>query len=235
MNYTLIPGQSHPASEEETMSMIRSVLTEDDAPQLQVQHSKAAPQSGAAQPVRTQQRAFVERTADPAPRRRATDLPELEAAQMSARTPGFLSRATGGLTGKAASLVARVRNFQPTTRHIALASTALLIVLRPHWFVIASVFMLLLTIGAFLVFGADRIWRNVLAWLDRVEARDAARAAQLRTRLDRFACRWDSVLDLCPDGMVDSLYMPDFQAMQQAEIDHQAVVADRLTRMVQES
>ena len=232
MKYTLIPGESCTATEEETMSMIRSVLTEDttppkpEKPRMVKAEAKPVAESAQAAP----QRAFVERTIQEAPRRRATDLPELEAADTAAPRTGRVVR----LLAAAKRLFAAIRGFQPTTRHLALASAALLFVVRPHWFVIGAVLALLLTIGTFMTLGADRIWHGVLAWLDRVEARDPARAADLRAKLDSFACRWDGILDVFPDGMVDSLYMPDFQAMKQAEADHDAVVSERLSRMVQE-
>ena len=54
MTYTLIPGQSHTASEEETLSMIRSVLTEDvDPPKVE------APAAGPAPRDTKVERAFV--------------------------------------------------------------------------------------------------------------------------------------------------------------------------------
>ncbi|MBY5933804.1 hypothetical protein KUV51_12410 [Tateyamaria omphalii] len=227
MNYTLIPGQSHAASEEETMSMIRSVLADDvDTPVKQPRPAPVVPAQ-----------AFVERTNEAAPRRRAEDLPELADAEDVPAAPRarLISRMSLPRLRSVSTLAARIRNFQPTTRHVALALSALLIVLRPHWFVIGAVLGLVIVAGAFLMLGSDRIWRGILAWLDRVETRDSARAAELRGKLDRFACLWDGVLDIFPDGMVDSLYMPDFQAMQQADIDHERVVNDRLDRMVQES
>jgi len=230
MNYTLIPGQSHVASEEETMSMIRSVLTEDGPETAEgVTHTETEAPEGEA-PVK----AFVERTAQPAPRRRANDLPDLGVAEMS--EPAAPSRKmTAGLFTPVMRAVARLRAFQPTTRHLALVSMALLVILRPHWFVLGLVLGLMLTVAFVMILGTDRIWRGVLTWLTRVEAHDPARAADLRARLDRFACRWDAVLDIFPDGMVDGLYMPDLQAMQHAEAAHAAVVADRLNRMVHDA
>lgn len=235
MKYTLMPGQPHEASEEETMSMIRSVLTEDHTPKKKRHQTKASKQADAPadQGKMRELRAFAVRTAQPAPRRRASDLPAL--AKAEPEPTQSRSSVRTALTHPVKALYGRIRGFQPTTRHIALACAALLFVLRPHWFVIGAVFSVILCVGAFLTLGADRIWRGVLRWLDRVEARNTARATRLRVRLDAFACRWDSVLDLFPDGMVDSLYMPDFQAMQQADAVHQAVVQDRLARMTQES
>ncbi|KIC45437.1 hypothetical protein [Tateyamaria sp. ANG-S1] len=228
MTYTLIPGQSHTASEEETMSMIRSVLTEG---------GDTAPEKVAEAPMQKQQvQAFVERTTEAAPRRRADDLPELAAVEEEARPRKKRSpRGLPRLLRPVSALIQRVRTFQPTTRHIGLALMALLFVVRPHWFVIGAVLALMLVVGTFLTLGADRVWHGILAWLDRIEARNPARAAELRGKLDTFAYRWDSVLDIFPDGMVDSLYMPDFQSMQQADIEHQQVVSDRLDRMAQES
>lgn len=235
MTYTLIPGQSDQTSEEETMSIIRSVLTEDvDTPEKPQKLAVVETKSAAKEERPAAPRPFVDRTPPPAPRRRASDLPEL--ADTPARiaetpkTPGLLARTVQPLF----SALGRVRGFQPTTRHLAIASAALLFVLRPHWFLIGALLVLVLVAGAFATLGSDRIWRALQVWLDRVEARDSDRAARLRTRLDRFACRWDSVLDLFPDGMVDALYMPDFQGMQQAEFAHQQVVADRLNRMARE-
>lgn len=236
MKYTLIPGESCTTTEEEMMSTIRSVLTNDTTPstpkKLHVIQTRTAPATEDVQPV--QQRAFVERTSEGTPRRRASDLPELEAADQVAPRVSFVTRLASRLVAFGGRPLAALRGFQPTTRHLALASAALLFVVRPHWFVIGALLALLLVIGTFMTLGADRIWHGILAWLDRVEARDPARAAALRCKLDRFACRWDGVLDIFPDGMVDSLYMPDFQAMKQAEANHDAVVSDRLNRMVQE-
>lgn len=227
MKYTLIPGQPHTASEEETMSMIRSVLTDEaDSPKRQPRTTNVT-DIEAGGPQDAAPRAFTERTPPPAPRRRATDLPELEKDTYEQKRTGVLHRLMG--------TISRVRRFEPTTRHLALASAALLFVVRPNWFVIAAVIILVAVVATFVSLGADRIWTSVLNWLDRIEMKNPGRAEDLRAKLDTFAYRWDSVLDVFPDGMVDSLYMPDFQSLQQAEAEHQQVVAERLSRMAQES
>ncbi|MEL7133467.1 MAG: hypothetical protein AAGK77_13765, partial [Pseudomonadota bacterium] len=214
MKYTLIPGRSHQASDEETMSVIRSVLTEEiETPKKPTNvgpaQTKAAPKVESA-PTRP----FVERTPPPAPRRRGTDdLPELSAASDIPQK----SRPRARLASNVLRALGQMRRFQPTPRHLAIASAALLFALRPHWFLLGAIFVLLLITSVFLILGSERIWRGVQLWLDRIDARDSARAASLRHALDRFAWRWDSILDLFPDGMVDGLYMPDFQGMQQAE------------------
>lgn len=244
MKYTLIPGQPHAASEEETMSMIRSVLVEvPDAQEAKPSAAAAKLVAGDADKVavttiseddRPAPEAFVDRTLDQAPRRRVSDLPDLAAPEKAPKGPGLLNRAASVMARPARAAFQSARGFQPTTRHLALASAALLCVVRPHWFVIGAVLIIAVVVGAFLTLGSDRIWHTVLGRLERIKQRDPARAAELTMKLDSFACRWDSVLDLFPEGMVDSLYMPDFQSMLQADIDHQAVVADRLSRMAQE-
>ena len=225
MTYTLIPGQSHDASEEETMSMIRSVLTDDiDLPKEKpTRKAKAAAPQVQDAPA---PEAFVSRTLTDAPRRRVTDQAPTE--PKTARTSPF------SLFAPVSRAVQSLRAFRPSTRHLAIVSVALLIVVRPHWFVIGLVLSLAIIVAAFMVLGADRIWGAILARLDRVEATDPARAQHLRTRLDRFAFRWDAVLDLFPDGMVDSLYMPDFQSAKEAEAAHIEAMGQRLDRMVQE-
>ncbi|MEL6467949.1 MAG: hypothetical protein AAFQ58_23550 [Pseudomonadota bacterium] len=219
MTYTLIPGQSHAADEEETLSMIRSVLTEDMA-----QTADPAPRTETpAQP------AFVDRTTPDNQRRRAADLPELEAQEAPAKAPR--TPLLGSLRNRLAQRAEALRAFRPTTRHLAIVSALLLVVLRPHWFVIGAVLMLALIIAAFMILGPDRIWRGVVAGLDRIAARNPARATRLRQRLDRFAYRWDAVLDLFPEGMVDALYMPDLQGLQDADAAHTDAMDQRLTRM----
>ncbi|WP_299146875.1 hypothetical protein [uncultured Tateyamaria sp.] len=214
MTYTLMPGQSHEISDEDMMSVIRSVLTEDVP-------SDPAPKRSA----KTIHRAFT-------PRRRTDDLPEI--AQQEEERPAKPRRPVLRMDALART-VARIRAFRPSTRHLAIVSTLLLVVVRPHWFVIAAVLIVTLVVGVFLLIGSDRIWRGIVARLARIEVANPERAARLRTRLDRFACRWDAILDMFPDGMVDSLYMPDLQEAEDAEAQHADAVAARMRRMAEES
>lgn len=226
MTYTLIPGQPHTASEEETLSMIRSVLTED----VQPEPAKKRTQKQVAKRVAEPEAAPV---AEEQPRR--TDaFPDLEAEEPApAKRKARRARPTINMRVLTRPIAA-LRAFRPTTRHLAIVSVLLLIVVRPHWFVIGVVLMLAAVIGAFMTLGADRIWHRVLKRLERVEAKDPARATELRTKLDHFAYRWDGFLDLFPDGMVDSLYMPDFQTLGQSEERHTNAMSERLARMGQE-
>lgn len=219
-DYTLMPGKPFEGTEEETLETIRAILTEE---------LKAEPKP---RKVSKAAKAFVDRTVSAAqvPRRRAADLPELRDDPVPAPKPARVSKLSGHLERLMRPVVA----FRPTTRHLAVVSTLLLVVVRPHWFVIGGLVALILITGLFMTLGAQRIWGAVLKRVEAVERKDAARGALWRQRLDRFACRWDSLLDLLPDGVADDLYMPDFQNLHRdkvAELDR--VVTDRLNRMVE--
>ncbi|MEO0501687.1 MAG: hypothetical protein AAFZ14_00055 [Pseudomonadota bacterium] len=216
--YTLMPGKPFEGTEEETLQTIRAVLTEELKAEPQ-------PRKGA-----LAAKAFMDRTVSVAnsPRRRAADLPELRDTPPPAPKPRALARLSGHLE----RLSRRVRRFRPTTRHLAIVSTLLLMVVRPHWFIIGGLVALILVVALFMIFGAPRIWGVVLRAVERAERKDADRGARLRHRLDRFAFGWDGLLDRLPDGMADDLYMPDFQNLNRdkvAELDR--VVSDRLNRM----
>lgn len=95
-------------------------------------------------------------------------------------------------------------------RLILLTGFAVLVVQYPYWVLGAVAAWFMLAIGAFLTIGADRVW-TALEWLVHGYARMRPSAAVgTYAWLDSVAFRWDAVLDCFPDGMVDSLYMPDF-------------------------
>ncbi|MEM6373902.1 MAG: hypothetical protein AAF727_14135 [Pseudomonadota bacterium] len=230
MQYEPIPGRPQTATDEETMSVIRSILTEENsAPDVP---TAAAAKVTAQKPT---QRAFVERKGENTPRRRADDLPALQDVVEETAAAPAPRRPVRSVLRALVAVLRRLRAFRPTTRHLALASLALLTVLRPHWVVVGAVLCLAMVIAMFLIAGADRVWRGVNVYLNRVDARDPQRATELRTRLDSFACRWDAVLDRFPDGMVDGLYMPDFQDMQANDAAHADAMAERLSRMAHDS
>ena len=217
--YKTLESAPYKSSDEETMQSIREILDEE-------QNSQPKPRK-----VKAAAKAFVTRTPNPAeaPRRRSTDLPDLQETSNAVQTPKLSTRGLGSL----GRLGKRVSAYRPTPRHLAIASVLLLMLVRPHWFVIGAILALVLIVGTFLLFGADRIWQTLLWMLDRVERNDPARGARLRNRLDRFAVRWDAFLDMLPDGIADELYMPDFQDLNRdkvAELDQR--VSERLYRMV---
>lgn len=120
---------------------------------------------------------------------------------------------------------------KPSRKQIILASLAAVIVLRPMWVILTLFALAFLILGTFVAFGADRVWQSLAGMLDRLDARNPKKAKRVRARLDRFAVKWDSVLDRMPDGLVDGLYLPDFSGRPRQDTADDAIIADRLSRM----
>ena len=116
-------------------------------------------------------------------------------------------------------------------KHLLFAVVLCLMILKPHWFVLGAVGVAALIMAAFLLIGAERIWRGVMLALHELSETDPGRAVRIRLRLDAFAMRWDAVLDRFPDGTVDGLYMPDFQVLSQEEARAEARLNERLQRI----
>lgn len=246
MQYEPIPGQPQHATEEETMAIIRAVLTEDEEPKSNRKSARLARQKcgsadvdwNAEVPSGDSTGSFFTRSSGATLRRRADDLPQLAEVEPETpqpkRTPWAAPRISrAGRT--VAPAFCRIRSFRPTARQLALVCLALLVVVRPTWFVIGAALLLGTVACLFLLLGSDRIWRAVVSYLRRVDARDPVRGVLLRERLDWWACRWDAVLDRFPDGMVDGLYMPDLQGMETAEAAHTYAMAQRLARMAHDT
>lgn len=125
----------------------------------------------------------------------------------------------------------RVRAFRPSRRQIFWSIFALIVLLRPAWIVLTLVLAAFATLGIFVGFGADRVWSGAVSLLKWYTQRAPVRGARLTARIDRFACRWDNLLDRFPDGWVDGLYLPDLQSLLDADDRHDAVMATRLQRM----
>lgn len=215
--YTLMPGKPFEGTEEETLQTIREILTEELT-------AEPKPRRGA--------KAFMQRSTAAAqkPRRRSEDFPVLQDVPQVELKSVKKRKMSGHLERR----LRRVTAFRPTTRHLAIVSTLLLVVVRPQWFAFGALVAIVLTTALFLTFGAQRIWRAVQRGVERIERKDAERGAALRVRLDRFACRWDGLLDMLPDGMADDLYMPDFlDANRDKDAELDRVVTDRLNRMVE--
>lgn len=229
MTYTLIPGKPYAASEEETISMIRAVLTDEVGPELDKKSDLRVvsqnvtpsehdvPQIRARDAAPTRRDAFVElRDTDSEPSPTQTSRRNWNVLRNVARSPFMLTA------------------FRPTIRHLAIVSTLLLVVVRPYWVLFGIVLGVASVVAAFLFLGEGRIWNLFLKRLHRIEAKDPDRALELRTSLDNFAYRWDSILDLFSEGMLDWLCMPDFQSMGYAEERHMAAMSERLARLGQE-
>ncbi|MEP3844484.1 MAG: hypothetical protein ABJM43_03970 [Paracoccaceae bacterium] len=96
------------------------------------------------------------------------------------------------------------------------------------WIVGVTAFLILL---AFLWIGAERIWKGVIVAIREIESRNPQKATRMRAKIQGFSERWDRVLDCCPDGWVDGLYMPDLKALETQDLDHATAVAERLRRL----
>lgn len=131
--------------------------------------------------------------------------------------------------------LARVRAFRPSRRQIFWTIFVLIVLLRPAWIVLTLVLAAFVTLGVFVGFGADRVWSGAVSLLRWYTSRAPVRGARLTARIDRFACRWDNLLDRFPDGWVDGLYLPDLQSLLEADDRHEAVMATRLQRMQDQS
>jgi hypothetical protein len=138
--------------------------------------------------------------------------PKKTRAVSDAKIAQYGLRAASGVTGIIGSATRRLRLFRPKIRHVLLAVTALMLVLRPQWVLIGIFVVIVLGLGTFIFVGSDRIWRGVFVRLAALDVRDPTRAAQVRDRLDRVACCWDAILDRFPESWVNGLYMPDLQA-----------------------
>lgn len=245
MTHEIIPDVKHDVSEEETISMIRAVLHAEPA-------ASAAPRTLAGRDpdgAETARRAtdappykcaaaFAPLAPPETPKRRATDHPEPAAAPEAPSRTRWLGlrrpvrAVAAGLRLPLRAPLRLPRRVKP--RHGLYALGLLIVVLRPHWVLLAALAVLAVVMGAFLAFGAEKVWHGVLAGLTRMEARNPDRATRWRARLDRMACRWDAILDLFPDGMVDALYMPDLQQMQTADAAWTDAMDKRLHQMVRE-
>lgn len=121
--------------------------------------------------------------------------------------------------------------WRPSRRTLITAAFLAVLVFRPLWIVAALLFLVFSTMGLFVLFGSDRVWGGFVLGLRRYIDRRPERGPRVAARLDRFAERWDRVLDRFPDGTVDALYFPDLQGLMEADARHDAAVADRLDRM----
>ena len=125
----------------------------------------------------------------------------------------------------------RVRGYRPTPKHITLAALAILVFFRPGLVIAIVLLALLLFVGIFLVLGYDGFWQRGMAMARWYARRNPARSAELHAKLDRFAMKWDAVLDRFPEGTVDGLDPPDFQELQAAEDRHAPALERRLNDM----
>ena len=225
--------------DENSLNAIRSILTEESPPVSRLPFSRAK-----ADPVAPPVQA-------PPQRSKAAELPVLErpiadpeVEESPSRFGGLKSmlrrapRAEKPETQRAMppqtapsqdGIVAQIKGYRPKPAHIALAAVVLLVVMRP-WLVLGLTFLLLFVmIGVFLFAGYDGFWQGVIKVSRWYAKRRPERAAIVHARLDRFAVRWDAILDRFPEGTVDALYLPDFGDLATADKRHAEAMERRLS------
>ncbi len=88
---------------------------------------------------------------------------------------------------------------------------------------------------AFLMIGAERIWKGVILAIREIEGRNPGKAHRMRKKIQAFGARWNGILDRFPDGWMDDRYMPDLQALEAQDLDHATIVAERLRRLPEQA
>ena len=127
-----------------------------------------------------------------------------------------------------AGLIQWIKAYRPTRAHIALAAFVLLILLRP-WLVFGIVFLTgFIMVGVLVITGYDGFWQGVIRVSQWYIKRRPERAQAVYQKLDRFAVRWDAILDHFPEGSVDGLYLPDFGELATVDARHEDAVERRM-------
>lgn len=227
----------------DSLSAIRSILTEEEAPAPRKSFGRASdPAPEAPQPTEAPARkaqAFPRlRPADPAPTTTLAAKPakrglslRRKASAATKPAPAAQPRpaAQPAVQGDEGGLMDRIKSYRPTPAHIALGAFALLVLFRP-WLVIGlTVLSVIILIGVFLIVGYDGFWKGVMKLGRWYSARRPERAVILNARLDRFAMKWDAILDRFPEGSVDGLYLPDFGELAMADKRHAEAMERRLS------
>lgn len=224
------PTDADAPLDDQSMAAIRAMLN-DEAPAPVAAPTPRA--QAATQPAAAPEVAPTEPSAAKA-RTSRRKLPPIAAAPEAAVAPvksARPSRVAGLLTKLTAPVLSRVKGYRPTPKHMIIAALGLLVFFRP-WLVLGIVLLSLLVFtGVFLILGYDGFWKRGMAIARWYAQRSPDRAAEMHGRLDRFAMKWDAVLDKFPDGTVDGLYLPDFQELAAAEERHEAALDRRLKDM----
>lgn len=128
-------------------------------------------------------------------------------------------KVSGETKGRGLALPVWLRTYRPTRKHIAWAVIAALVLYRPLMLPLIALLLVWLVVIAYLTLGPDR-WGEILggAW-QRLHARRPDLAERLRVKADRFAEKFDRVLDRLPEAWADRLALPDFSTLGQEEDD----------------
>lgn len=103
----------------------------------------------------------------------------------------------------------RAKWFQPTPGHLVLAGLVLAVVLYPLLVAAVLFFTVLFAIAGYLIAGCDGPWDGFVTLMRWYGRRFPKRAVALQASLDRFAMRWDAILDRFPEGIAHRFYLPD--------------------------
>ena len=129
-----------------------------------------------------------------------------------------------GLIG---NMKAKVIGYRPTTKHVVFGCLALLVFFRP-WLMFGILFLsVFVMVGIFLILGYDGFWHRAMGVARWYAQRRPKQSVEMHGKLDRFAMKWDAVLDRFPEGSVDGLYLPDFGGLAEADARHDAALDRR--------
>jgi len=231
----------------ESLNAIRSILTDEAAPEVEVDQAvvaapapKAAPRASQRVPRKADalprlQSAEIDPQEAATPRKRGISLrrkPKVQARPASKPSPAAQSHAQAPKSsGMLSDWIQRIKAYRPKPAHIALAVLGVFVVMHP-WLVLGLVLLsLIVLVGVFLIVGYDGFWKGVMKAGRWYAKRNPTRAAVINKRLDDFAMRWDAFLDKFPEGSVDGLYLPDFGDLAMADQRHEEAVDRRLASL----
>lgn len=125
----------------------------------------------------------------------------------------------------------------PKPRHLAYLVLLGIIVMYPMVVAIAIALILAPIVGLliYLCFvGVDGFWYRTRATYLRIKYKRPALAKRLRTGFYAGASQWDAMVDRLPGTLPEAAYAPDFQAIAQAEVEHDRALKQRFARLREE-
>lgn len=126
------------------------------------------------------------------------------------------------------SLLAKIRK-----KHVVYALLAFIVLTRPLLLPLVLLVLFWVVLIVYLSLGPDRARELVVAnWL-RLQKRNPKLAERLRQRADRFAERFDRVLDWLPERWAEKLSLPDFSKT--SDLDSRPDPFDRLVSETRQS
>ncbi|MGK7753983.1 MULTISPECIES: hypothetical protein [unclassified Roseovarius] len=157
-----------------------------------------------------------------------------ETPQCAPARPAASEAAAPVRTRTAMRLPVWLRTYRPTKKHVAWAVVAALVLYRPLMVPLAALLLVWLVLIAYLSLGPDR-WGEIIggAW-HRLHARNPELAERVRQRADRFAEKFDRLLDWLPASWAERLALPDFSGADDPD-ENRPDPFDRLAAEARES